>query len=191
MKVCGLIGSPIKDGNVDLLVSQVLAGARSQGAETLKLYLNDMDIRPCQSCGVDPAPHYCLFDDDMALIFAALESCDALVLGSPVYFGTVSAQVKLMIDRCNCLVPYVQQADGTFEFERRMHKRKVGVFVAVAGARQDFRMSQRAAKAFFNWANAELVETILHGHDDNELGSVRHDAEKMVQAHKAGVQLVG
>lgn len=56
MKVCGIVGSPNKNGNVDSLVSQVLKGASSQGAETHTLYLNDMNIRPCQSCGVDPYP---------------------------------------------------------------------------------------------------------------------------------------
>jgi multimeric flavodoxin WrbA len=45
MKACGIVGSPKKDGNVDLLVSQVLKGAASQGAETSKLYLNDMKIK--------------------------------------------------------------------------------------------------------------------------------------------------
>jgi len=70
-----------------------------------KIYLNDLHVKPCQSCGVDPHPKYCLFDDDMQLIYNALESNDVIVLGSPVYFDTVSAQVKLVIDRCNCLMP--------------------------------------------------------------------------------------
>ena len=56
-----------------------------------------------------------------------LESCDGIVLGSPVYFDTVSAQTKLMIDCCNCLMPYVEWADGTLEFERRIRKRNKGV----------------------------------------------------------------
>lgn len=113
MKVCGIVGSPNKNGNVDLLVSQVLKGASSQGAETHKIYLNDLNIKPCQSCGVDPYPKYCLFDDDMKVVYDALESCEVIVLGSPVYFDTVSAQTKLMIDRSNCLLPYVRRPDGT------------------------------------------------------------------------------
>ena len=47
VEICGLVGSPNKNGNVDLLVSRVLQGARSQGAETQKLYLNDLDIQAC------------------------------------------------------------------------------------------------------------------------------------------------
>jgi len=189
VKVCGIIGSPNKNGNVDLLVSQVLHGARSQGAETQRFYLNDLDIKPCQDCSADPYPAYCLFDDDMALIHAALDLCDAIVLGTPVYFDTVSAQTKLMIDRCNCLMPYVKRPDGTYGFERRMEKRKQGAFVAVAGTAQEFDTILVTVKGFFDWANIELVETILYGHDDIELGGVRQDEERMAHAFEVGVAL--
>jgi multimeric flavodoxin WrbA len=189
MNVCGIIGSPKKNGNVDLLVSQVLRGASSQGVETHKIYLNDMHIRPCQSCGIDPYPKYCLFDDDMKEIYILLESCDAVVLGSPVYFDTVSAQTKLMIDRCNCLMPYVKRSNGTFEFEKRMKKRKKGVFIAVAGPDQEFNTIQTTVKGFFNWTNIELVETILYLNESSELGSVKNNREKMKEAFEIGVRI--
>jgi len=92
----------------DRLVSEMLNGAQSQGAETSKIYLNDLSIKPSQSCGVDPHPKFCLFDDDVQTFYDALDSCDAIVLGSPVYFDTVNAQTKLMIDRCNCLMVYLK-----------------------------------------------------------------------------------
>jgi len=190
MKVCGIIGSPKKNGNVDLLVSQVLKGANSQGAETHRIYLNDLHIKSCQSCGVDPYPKYCLFDDDMNEVYVALESSDAIVLGSPIYFDTVSAQTKLMIDRCNCLMPYIERSDGTSGFERRMGKRKKGVFIAVAGPDQEFDTILTTVKGFFNWANIELVETILYFHDDNELGGVKNNRERMSQAFEVGVRIV-
>jgi len=189
LKVCGIIGSPKKNGNVDILVSQVLKGASSQRAETCKVYLNDLQIKPCQSCGVDPHPKYCLFEDDMKTIYALLQSCDAIVLGSPVYFDTVSAQTKLMIDRCNCLMPYVERADGTYGFERRMKKRKKGVFIAVAGSEQEFNTIQTTIKGFFNWANIKLADTLLYQHDDNVLGGVKNDKEKMGKALEIGVRL--
>lgn len=164
-------------------------GARSQGAKTHKIYLNDMHIKPCQSCGVDPYPRYCLFDDDMKLIYDALESCDVIVLGSPVYFDTVSAQTKLMIDRSNCLLPYVKRPDRTYGFERRIEKQKKGVFIAVAGTDQEFHTILITIKGFFNWANIELAETILYSHDDNEVGGVRKDKERMAQSFAIGVRI--
>ncbi len=190
MKVCGIIGSPKKNGNVDLLVSQVLKGASSQGAEIHKIYLNDLHIKPCQSCGVDPYPKYCLFDDDMKVVYDALQSCDATVLGSPVYFDTVSAQTKLMIDRCNCLMPYVKRSDGTFGFERRMKKLKKGVFIAVAGPEQEFNTIQTTVKGFLNWTNIELVETLLYPNNSNKLGGVKDNKKIMDQAFEIGVRIV-
>jgi multimeric flavodoxin WrbA len=189
MKVCGIVGSPIKNGNVDQLVSRVLIGAGGQGAETQRLYLNDLRIAPCQSCGVDPYPKYCLLDDDMETVYAALTSSDVIVLGSPVYFDTVSAQAKLAIDRCNCLMPYVIQPDGGFAFERRMGKRKAGVFIAVGGTAQEFNTIQATVRGFFEWVNAELMESILYRHDDSELGAVK-DKEEMARAFELGRRIV-
>ncbi len=189
MEVFGIVGSPKKGGNVDLLVSKVLEGANSRGAETHKIYLNDMHIRYCQSCGVDPHPKFCLFDDDMKEIYAALTMCDAVVLGSPVYFDSVSAQVKLMIDRCNCLMPYVIKPNGSLGFKQRVEKHKKGVFIAVAGKDQKFDTIQVTANGFFKWANIELTESILYAHDDNELGAVKDDREKSSQAFTVGARL--
>jgi multimeric flavodoxin WrbA len=190
LKICGITGSPKKNGNVDLLVSQILKGAESRGAEASKIYLNDLQIKPCQSCGVDPHPKLCLFDDDMRIIYDVLQSCDAVVLGSPVYFDTVSAQVKLMIDRCNCIMPYVKRPDGSYSFEQRIKKPKKGVFVAVAGEAQEFNTVQATVNGFFNWANIECVETLLYSHDDNLLGGVKRDEKRMNQAFEVGAKLV-
>lgn len=189
LKVCGIVGSPCKNGNVDLLVSEILNGAASKGAETCKFYLNDMNIRPCQSCGVDPNPKHCLFKDDMEQIYDALENSDAIVLGSPVFFDTVSAQTKLMIDRSNCLMPYVKRTDGTFGFERRIKRPKKGVFVVVSGKEQELGSILTTVKGFFAWTNTELVETVSYLHDDNELGNVRKDTQKMRHAFDIGVQI--
>jgi multimeric flavodoxin WrbA len=180
MKVCGIIGSPVKNGNVDLLVSQVLQGAASTGADVQKIYLNDLQIKTCQSCDVDPAPRYCIYEDDMQCVYDALDTCDLLVLGTPVYFDTVSAQVKLMIDRCNCIRPYILQPDGTYAFERRMKKKKAAILVVVAGESKAFDSITRVVKGFFNWVDARLVDSILYTHK-----------ELMERAFEMGGRLVG
>jgi multimeric flavodoxin WrbA len=189
MKICGIVGSPNKKGNVDLIVSQVLKGAKSRGAEIEKMYLNDLKIKPCQDCVEDPHPKYCFFEDDMKQIYNMLESCEAIVLGSPVYFDTVSAQVKLMIDRSNCLMPWTRLPDGNFGFIRRMKKRKQGVFVAVAGLEQEFETILTTIKGFFNWANIELTETILYPHEES-YGGVKNNEGLMKKAFQIGTRLV-
>jgi len=202
----GLVGSPIRGGNVDLLVDQVLAGAASQGVHIEKIFLNDLTIRPCQSCGPGPhdvgphdmgshdaGPHagHCRIDDDMRQIHALIDAADILILGTPVYFDTVSAQTKLMIDRCNCMTPLVTQPDGTCAFAERPACRKRAVLVAVAGSRQQFRTLRVTVNAFLKWVGAELVEEVLYAHDSTTRGSVRDDAKVLEAAFLAGVRAVG
>jgi len=189
MRACGIVGSPIKNGNVDLLISEVLRGTESQGADAFKIYLNEIAIKPCQSCGVDPRPGFCIIEDGMNEVYAALETCEIIVLGSPVYFDSASAQTKLMIDRCNCVTPYVRKADGDAEFKDRKLMRKKGVFVSAAGTHQDFEPLLTLVKGFFNWVNAELAETVLYSHDDVELGAVRKDEATKKQAYDAGARV--
>jgi len=189
MKITGFVGSPCRNGNVDLLVSQVLEGAATQGAENCKIYLNSLRIQPCQSCGKDPYPKHCLFDDDMNQIYDALETSDIIVLGSPVYFDTVSAQVKLMIDRSNCLMPYVKKDDGTFGFAQRLKKQKKGIFIAVSGTDQDYTAILATVKGFFNWTNTTLDKIIYYAHEDNKLGNVKNDQAKMKEAFELGFKV--
>jgi hypothetical protein len=86
-------------------------------------------------------------------------------------------------------MPYVERADGTLGFERRIKKRKRGVFVAVAGIDQELDTILTTVKGFFNWANIELNKAVFYRHDDNELGSVKNDKKTMNQAFEAGVQI--
>jgi len=206
MIALGLVGSPIRGGNVDLLVDQVLAGAASMGARVEKVFLNDLTIRPCQSCGPGPhgvgphdmgshsvGPHagHCRIDDDMREVHVLLDAVDILILGTPVYFDTVSAQMKLMIDRCNCMTPLVGRPDGTCAFAERPACRKRAVLVAVAGSGQQFRTLRVTVKGFLKWVGAELVEEVLYAHDSTTRGSVRDDPKTLDAAFRAGVRAVG
>ena len=87
-------------------------------------------------------------------------------------------------------MPYVEKQDGKYGFERRMTKKKIGVFVGVAGIGQEFDTSLVTVKGFFRWSNVELVDTILYNHSDNELGSVRKDQIKLKEAYELGQKIV-
>ena len=201
----GLVGSPIRGGNVDLLVDQVLAGAASHGVHIEKVFLNDLTIRPCQSCGpgshgvgphdvgshsVGPHAGHCCIDDDMRQIHALIDAADILILGTPVYFDTVSAQMKLLIDRCNCITPLIERPDGTSAFAERPACRKRAVLVAVAESRQQFRTLRVTVNGFLKWVGAELVEEVLYAHDSTTPGSVRDDPKTLEAAFLAGVRAV-
>ena len=100
MKIVGYIGSSRKSGNTAWAVNKILEGAKEQGAETQSWYFNDLSIKPCQSCyGCKQGDLRCVINDDMQKLYGALEHADALVLGSPIYMGQMSAQTKLFTDR--------------------------------------------------------------------------------------------
>jgi multimeric flavodoxin WrbA len=98
-KVVAFIGSPRKRGNTSDVVNQVLKGAADQGAETKVYYLNDMNIRGCQSCLYCRKNEGCPTKDDMEEVYEELKTADAVVIGSPIYIHQVSAQTKLLLDR--------------------------------------------------------------------------------------------
>ncbi len=188
MKAAGFVASPIRGGSVDLLVDQVLAGAASTGADVEKVFLNDLTIRPCQSCGIDNSAGRCRIEDDMRRLERLLLESDLLVLGTPVYFDTVSAQMKLMIDRSNCMTPLLSQPVGPPAFVRRTPSSKQAILVAVAGSGQQFRTLRVTVKGFLAWVGAELVDEILYAHDSNAVGAAREDSEVMRRAFAAGAR---
>jgi len=99
MKIFGLVGSPRKGGNTDILVQTALKGAQSQGAETSIVYLNDLNIRGCQACYACKKTGRCSVNDDMQIIYRLIDESDAVIIGSPIYFGRISAQLAPVMDR--------------------------------------------------------------------------------------------
>jgi multimeric flavodoxin WrbA len=100
MKVLGLIGSPRKNGNTDLLVSRILDGASVNNYLTEKLYLYDLDISPCVDCrGCKKGNFQCVVDDGMQILYPKLEGVDVIIFGTPLYWYGPTGKMKLMIDR--------------------------------------------------------------------------------------------
>ena len=99
MKIIGFIASPRKEGNTAWVVNKILEGARERGAETEVWYSGELDIKPCGGCLGCVQSDQCVINDDMQKLYHALTEADALVLGSPIYMGQMSAQAKLFTDR--------------------------------------------------------------------------------------------
>ncbi|HIQ01232.1 MAG TPA: flavodoxin family protein [Anaerolineales bacterium] len=161
MRVVGIVGSPRKGMNTDTLVTRALEGARSVGAETEKIYLNDLEIRPCQACDRSPAPAPCFYEDGMEGIYRALETADGLVIGTPAYYGSVSAQIKLLTDRSNCLTQMVTLPDGRVAFRSRVQKRKKGIFIWVADFSRDPEHALAMMRLWCKDVNLELVDALI------------------------------
>lgn len=100
MKVLGLIGSPRKNSNTDLLVSRILDGADASNRLTEKLYLYDLDISPCVDCRrCKKGDLKCAVNDDMQILYHKLKDADVIIFGTPLYWYGPTGKMKLMIDR--------------------------------------------------------------------------------------------
>lgn len=100
-KVLILSGSPRKGGNSDLLCDQFLKGAQEAGHEVEKIRVAEKKIAPCCGCYYcQTHQDQCILKDDMPAIADKIMQADVLVLASPVYFYSISAQLKAVIDRC-------------------------------------------------------------------------------------------
>jgi multimeric flavodoxin WrbA len=99
MKVVGIGGSPRLKGNSNYLLDQVLDELASHGVETEKIILNEYKIGPCQAHDNCHDVTECLQQDDAPWILKKFSQADGVVVASPVYFGTISAQVKTFMDR--------------------------------------------------------------------------------------------
>jgi multimeric flavodoxin WrbA len=125
MKVMAVNGSPRKKWNTATLLEQALEGAAAQGAETRLIHLYDLDFKgciSCFSCKMRNGESYgkCAVQDDLAPIYAEIREADALIQGSPIYFGDVSGEMRSFLDRL--LFPYlVYAAPPQTLFPRKIH----------------------------------------------------------------------
>lgn len=146
-KVVGLVGSPRKGMNVDTLVQRFLEGCQQGGADVEKVYLNDLFIQPCQACKVQDGMG-CVLSDGMDFIYKLLETVDGMVLGTPVYYNTVSSQMKLTIDRCYCCAAAVFSSSGTVTYQSaRCQKEKKGWSSALVEAAKTRDLSCRSLRS--------------------------------------------
>lgn len=96
-----LKSSPRKKGNSSILADRLAAGAKEAGAMVESFDLHKMNINACDACDIcqGDEDRQCFIDDDMQILYPKLREADAIVIASPIYWFTMSAQMKLCIDR--------------------------------------------------------------------------------------------
>ncbi|SPF40148.1 NADPH-dependent FMN reductase family protein [Candidatus Desulfosporosinus infrequens] len=104
MKVLAINGSPRKNENTATLLNKALEGAASQGAKTELIHLYDLNFKGCISCfacKLKDGKSYgkCAVKDDLTLILEKIDNADAIILGSPIYFGNVTGEMRSFIER--------------------------------------------------------------------------------------------
>ena len=189
MKVVAFYGSPRVQGNTDLLIEEALKPIREAGHEIVSFKLNLMNIRPCQDCGGCMMTGVCVMDDPMTEIYHAIRQADRVILASPIFFFSVSAQAKAMIDRCQA-----------FWCEKYLLKKTIpagpngrkGLLILVGGMKKEegVECAGSTAKAFFRTISVPAHTTVSFLGVDAK-GEILKHPTAMKDVFKAGKILVG
>lgn len=175
MKVIAFNGSPRKNWNTATLLNNALEGAASRGAETELIHLYDLNFKgciSCFSCKLKGGKSYgrCVVNDDLKPVFNRIEQADALIFGSPIYFGQVTGEMRSFLERL--LFQYlVYDGKGTSLFDRKI---KTGFIYTMnvreeylerIGYAQNFNGMEKLLERFFG-ASETLLATDTYQFDD-------------------------
>lgn len=190
MKTIAFLGSPRKDGNTELLLNEAVKGVKEIiGCDVTVFNLNLMKIAPCQDCGGCEKTGECVLDDDMTKLYPEIRSADRIILASPIFFFGLSAQSKIMIDRCQsfwCEKYLLKKAIPPGNFGRK------GLLIIVGGMKKEVGVEcgDACAKAFFRTINvSEHIVLSFLGVDAK--GAIRDHPTALNDAFEAGKRLSG
>jgi multimeric flavodoxin WrbA len=155
-KILVVIGSPRRKGNSASLAQQVAAGAKDSGASVETVFLQGLNIRPCTACDAcrKKLKKDCIIKDDMRALYPKIMAADAIVIASPIYWFTISAQTKLFMDRW-----YALGGDDGYALAGK----KFAIVLAYADADPFTSGAVNALRTFqdaFNFIGAEVVGTV-------------------------------
>jgi multimeric flavodoxin WrbA len=174
-RVLGIVGSPRRSGNTEILVDEVLTGASEAGAQTEKVILSHLDIGPCRACDACKKKGRCVQQDDLLRLLEQMEQSQVWVLGTPVYYWGPTAQFKAFIDRW-----YGAGKIVTFKDKCVILAIPLG-----SGSAYDARHTVGMLEDILAWQRSELLTTIL-ALGVMARGAVRNHSEMLAEARQAG-----
>ena len=183
MNVLGLMGSPRREGNTEILMDEVLKGAQSKGAETEKLIMSAYSIKPCIEIYGCRKTGRCVIKDDFDRILDAILNADVLILGSPIFFYGLPSHTKAFVDRCQSL--WVNK----YVLKRPLpiRKSRKGYFVSVGATQGErlFKGVKLTVKYFFDTLDVQYTgELLVRGVD--EKGAVKSHPSAIQDAYVLG-----
>jgi hypothetical protein len=188
MKVLGIMGSPRMGGNSDLLLDAALKGAEAEGADCRKVVLQRMDLHPCRHCdGCLRTQGRCVVQDEMQTLYEPLRTADRIIIASPTFFMSLTAQTKAMIDRCQPF--WVLKYVAKVPVAQSEHPRK-GLYLGVGGC--DFRTLFDSARIILRsfFAIAEVPEWgMLTFPSVEHRGEIAQHPTALREAEEAGRRL--
>jgi len=199
MKILGIMGSPRKGGNADLLLEQALAGAREAGAETEKLLAADLKVAPCLACRGCERTGVCVVHDTMTEVYPKLSGAQAIIVSSPIFFMGLPAQLKALIDRCQpfwvrkyLLHQPIYMSDRPDEADKSEDgSSRRGLFIAVGATNlpRTFDAVRFEMQSFFHCIEVTYADELLFP-DVEEHGAIARVPEALSKAFRAGEKLV-
>jgi multimeric flavodoxin WrbA len=189
IKTIAFLGSPRKDGNTDLLLQEAIKGIESAAPAVKTFRLNLLNIKPCQNCGGCDETGQCIIDDDMTQIYPEIRTADRIVLASPIFFFTVSAQTKILIDRCQsfwCEKYLLRKPIPEGKYGRK------GLLLLAGGMKKEIgiQCAEATAKAFFRTVSMTTHETLGYLGVDAK-GAILEHPTALGEAFEAGKKLAG
>jgi multimeric flavodoxin WrbA len=194
MKVTAFNGSPREKWNTAALLEKALEGAASQGAETELIhlyYLNFKGCISCLACKTKGGKSYgrCAVKDELTPIFRNIEKTDAIILGSPIYFGTVSGEMRSFMERL--LFPYLTYTDPPKSlFPRRIRTGFIYTMntteeqMAERGYLQHFKLYEMLLRMIFGVSEYMCSFDTYQFDDYSKVVSDRFDPKIKAQRHK-------
>ena len=188
MNIVAFLGSPRRNGNTELLLKESVKGIEDSGLTVQTYNLNLMKIKPCQDCGGCNETGKCVFQDDMNIIYDSIRSADRIILASPIFFFALSAQAKLMIDRCQSF--WCEKYILRKPIDEGRYGRK-GLLLLVGGMKKDIgiQCGETCAKAFFRTISVPQHETLSFLGVDQK-GDIASHPTALKDAYGAGNKLI-
>ena len=185
MKVLGIMGSPRMQGNTDLLLDEALKGAESQQAQTEKIIADKLNITACKEYYACLKDGNCVIKDDMDDIYDKLLAADVIIVASPMFFYTVSAQLMVLISRCQALWA------RKYVLKNMDIPEKAGAFIAVGATRGEklFDGAKLTMKYFFQAINTKYTDELLIRGIDKK-GEIKDHPTALPDAYELGKRLV-
>ncbi|MFH0925242.1 MAG: flavodoxin family protein [bacterium] len=184
MKALTIAGSPRRGGNSELLLDSFSSGLMSNNALVEKVVLNELNLKPCQACGGCEQTGKCIIKDDMQSIYGKVKDCDLLIIASPIFFGSITGQLKMMIDRFQCwwVAKYILKRP---EILKEAGKR--GVFLSVGGMdkREYFEAAKKIIKIYFAVINIFYGGDLFYPSIDKR-GSIGEHSVALKEAFELG-----
>ena len=190
LKLIAFYGSPRREGNTARLLRQAVKGARQGGAAVEEIFLREQDLSPCLEEDGCRNTGRCVIGDDFQKLYGLLEDCDGILLASPLFFGTVSAHAKILIDRCQCFWVrkyLLGRGKGALPAKRRL-----GVFISCAARREradQFEGATRTVRYFFAALDVVLWKSLVFPGLEEKDDVLAHP-EYLQEAHAVGAGLV-